>query len=380
MRIIGALLFAIVFSGLPAVGAVRFDDPAYDEFEGLPLAEILSRDGRHAEAKAQLASLSGGERKGPLFLRIEGEILFAEGKFDAALAKFKTALGTAAVADREPLWIWIARSQDRMDRAADCAESFARVSNPLPAWILLIRAECENKAGKTAAAWSSLTSSDDAAVAKARLEMLLRLGLVGEALRVALERGARAEATPGDLLTTAETFEKHRRTAESFQVLEFARTRFPAEKDVLLAWAQIAYTRGLAEATANAFATAALTDPKFHYHAAEILRQLGHYERSRYLNRFIPDAEERLKQSVALHVDMNRWDLIAALEGPLSRGALARNDEINYALAYSLMRRKDGTPRVPTYLDRITRPEFLVKATALREAWNRCRDDGWACR
>lgn len=352
-----------------AVSGVRFDDPSYDEFEGLDLAQVLIRDGRHDEAERWMARAKFSEKSDERFLRLSAEIRFARGDFEESLELARAALDRAPEESRLETLLLIAESLRGLGRSEDCAQAFARIEvKKLSVAQRLRRAECERSAGRIGAAWRTYRSSEDVAILKARWAFFLELGLVHEAEKQAFRTLSRPDVSAGDLLGIAEVFDTKGRGDEAFHLLEAGRIRFPLEKDILLAWAQLAYRRGLEEASAEAFALVALTDPKYYYHAAEIHRQLGKFERSRFLNRLIPDGDEKLKQSVALGVDQNRWDLIAGLEGPLSRSELIKSDEISYALAYSLIRIGAPTEMVSFHLDRLSSAEYLAKAQALRQA------------
>ena len=70
--------------------------------------------------------------------------------------------------------------------------------------------------------------------------------------------------------------------------------------------------------------------------------------------------------------------MIASLESVLSRSELAKDDEIRYALAYSLVR--VGQISEPLkYLAQITKPELIEKTTVLRKTLLDCEAKKATC-
>lgn len=132
-------------------------------------------------------------------------------------------------------------------------------------------------------------------------------------------------------------------------------------------------------AVEEGFSRAALSDGKYAYHAAEINRQAGRYERSQFFNARIPDDKERLKQKLAIYVDKGQFAMIASLESILQRSPLINDDEIRYALAYSLVR--TGEYKRPLqYLAKITNKDFLEKTVILRNALTDCVENNKVCK
>jgi hypothetical protein len=165
---------------------------------------------------------------------------------------------------------------------------------------------------------------------------------------------------------------------ESLLALETARLRFPKDQDLLVAIAPRYFARGLKRATAEAFSLAALRDPKFAEHAAETLRQSGSQQRSRYFNIFIPGEKERVRQKLALAVEGSRWDLVASMDSLVRRTSLVHDDEVSYALGYSLLRGGEKE-RARSYLESVRAPGQLAKVSALIKVLEGCPAQTWRC-
>jgi len=124
---------------------------------------------------------------------------------------------------------------------------------------------------------------------------------------------------------------------------------------------------------ARMFERAALYDPAYSRDAAEIYREEGLLARALALNGRLFEQPAKLRQRLALLLDMQRFEAAAALEPRLSRlDLLADDEELRYALAYARFRLGDfrGAER---HLQRLRRPEMFERAGPLRKAMADCR-------
>jgi hypothetical protein len=198
----------------------------------------------------------------------------------------------------------------------------------------------------------------------------LDLNLVNQALKTSLSNNAQRSTT--ELLALAELFHNKKASLEALTLIELARARSPFDLDTNLSAAQVYFQRGDLRSTANAFARASIRDRSFAYHATEMHRQLRNFQTATYHAQFIPHAKERLKARMAMYVDGGKFPLIASLDSLISRSELKNDDEMRYALSYSLLRQGNFN-RPLIHLNRIRGPEFLQKAALLKKAALDCR-------
>jgi thioredoxin-like negative regulator of GroEL len=148
--------------------------------------------------------------------------------------------------------------------------------------------------------------------------------------------------------------------------------------DINLAFSQIYFHKGMMMVAQEGFSRAAHVDAKYFYHTAELNRQSGRYERSLFFNSHVQNEKERLKQKIATYVDANRYALIASMDSVIQRSELAKDEEILYALSYSLVRNGDRDKSLK-YLAKITKPELIEKSTLLRQALLECQKKQERC-
>jgi len=341
-------------------------DPVYDELEGLPLVEALIRDGKTAAAKTELEKMKPSEA----YWKAKGDIAMADEKWSQALNSYKNMLSPQKKA------LYSARAAFELKDHKACTAFFRQSQKD---WLdkesdIIKKATCEANAGESEKAWNTLLAglknTNSFPLQREQVAFQLSLGLANEALKNAL-RGSEARST-AELLGLAELFHDKKESLAALTLVEVARVRAPFDLEANLSAAQIYFQRGDLRTTADAFERASHSDRKFSYHAAEIHRQLRQPERSAYFAQLIPQEKERLKSRMALYVESNRYPLIASMESVIGRSALKDDDEMRYAMAYSLLRQGD-TVRPLLHLRGISKPELLEKAALLRKAALDCR-------
>ncbi len=162
-------------------------------------------------------------------------------------------------------------------------------------------------------------------------------------------------------------------------VLERARLQHPGDGRLTVQLAHAWLTAGFPRTAAKRFAEAGLTDERYTRDAAEIYREHGDPVRALRLNGRILDQKTKLRQRLAILIDMERYEAITALAPRLSRlGLLEEDEELNYALAYAYFRVGEFQASERA-LQRLKRPDLFERATAIRTAMAECRRDSERC-
>lgn len=356
MRIL--LLILTLTLILPVGAAVK--DPIYDEFSGLDLVEALIRDGKHDLAETELKSITPSERK----TRISGDLAYARQKFDSAIELYNKLSASPQHS------LLRARARAHLKSWADCVSQFKStgllwLANPSD---VILKASCEFQTQRHSAALATLIEGgqkhSDFSLQRERVSLLLELTLSQAALTAALERSATASAS--DILGLAELFHAKKLSRETLILLEWGRTRYPFDVDVNLSLAKAYFAKGELRATAEAFERAARVDRKFNYHAAELRRQLGDKQTAAYWLPQIEDDKEKLRSRLAFYVDNSWYALIASMDSLVALSPLNQDDEVRYAMSYSLFRQGQVTKPLK-YLSQIRSPQFAERAALLKK-------------
>ena len=131
-------------------------------------------------------------------------------------------------------------------------------------------------------------------------------------------------------------------------------------------------------AAADIFFNAAMSNPELIAEAAELYRRAGNLYRSLSLNAKIADPEKKLKQRLALLLELERFDQITAMEEAMTRAGLLAEEDLRYALAYAYFQVGDYLA-AEGHLALLTRPDLFRKAVELRRAMEECAEESWRC-
>lgn len=194
--------------------------------------------------------------------------------------------------------------------------------------------------------------------------MLLRMGLV---------KGAFAQATAGlegwtaaQGLSVAELFHDFRAQKESRLIVELIRAKAPWDLDINLSMAQLEFETGEMNAVTESFARASIAEPRYHFHVSEFHRQRGQFQQAIYHGQLIKDPKEHLRARLAIYLEQKNYSLIASLDPIVRRNQALIDDEVRYALAYSLAQ-MGIADRAMFYLRQIKASEYAEKAALLKQ-------------
>ncbi|MBL4661812.1 MAG: hypothetical protein JKY19_15745 [Alcanivoracaceae bacterium] len=164
----------------------------------------------------------------------------------------------------------------------------------------------------------------------------------------------------------------------ALQFLEIARLKFPTDENIAKSLAAIYIHAENYFSAAKIIHDAAYINPKLIKDAAELYRRAGSQYMALSLNGMIQDQTEKLKQRMALMLQLENFEQAAAMENNIKRVHLDSDENMKYALAYSLF--KIGHyAKAENYLAQITDAEIFKKALKLRKIMADCAPDAWRC-
>lgn len=165
---------------------------------------------------------------------------------------------------------------------------------------------------------------------------------------------------------------------EAAVLLESAQLRFPDSAEAKKVLAHVYIDKGELNAAADVLYQAALLQPELMTEAAELYRRAGQYHRALALNGQLADQPEKLRQRLALYLQMESYEQAAAMELPLRRVGLLQEEDLRYAIAYAQFKSGDFDA-AEAQLSQLTRPDLFRKAAELRRSIADCNTDRWKC-
>ncbi len=371
--------------GLPIVLALALAAPAAakkaPEVDRVGLAAVLLRDGHPDRAALVLDGVDpeAEEVDKARYYTLRGVIALRQQDFRGALDAFDGAI--AAGATDSSLHLYRARSAYALD---DCETALSALDQAGPAVqdggpdMFVIPAECHWRGGRHALSLAALDAGEarhpeHRGFQRTRIQRLVELGLFQAAVEAGRRFLAGGAAAIEDHLFVSEALIRAGQPGEARALLEEARLIFGDDERILVqsghAWLGAEHPI----IGARMFERAALYDPAYSRDAAEIYREQRFFARALALNGRLFEQPAKLRQRLALLLDMQRFEAAAALEPRLSRlGLLTEDEELRYALAYARFRLGDFET-AEGHLRRLQSPQMFERAGQLRKAMADCR-------
>jgi Flp pilus assembly protein TadD len=165
---------------------------------------------------------------------------------------------------------------------------------------------------------------------------------------------------------------------EAARFLEEAQLLFPNSPEVKKVLAHVYIEREEMSAAADLLYQAALLQPELLSEAAELYRRSGQTFRALTLNSQLIDQPEKYRQRLAIYLQLGNFEQAAAMEIPLRRVGMMEDEDLRYAIAYSLFKIGEFD-EAELHLAQLTRPDLFRKAAELRSAIQDCLEDSWKC-
>jgi tetratricopeptide (TPR) repeat protein len=356
------------------------------EIDHVALATVMLRDRHFDRAAAVLAEvdLTREELDLPRYWMLYGLVNLQRGSFGAAAENLEAAL-SAGQAD-PMVHVFLAQARFGIGDYAGAIASLDRGGAAAAALVgtHLLRSQCHWKMDDRGAAYLAVArglelhaANDD--LVRYKVLLLVDLGLYQAAVEEGTAYLERSAAGAVDHLAISEALIRGGQPQQAVLILEIARLRFPENGEVRLQLARAYMESGRVLTAARLFRQASRSDPGLVVDAAELFRKAGQPAHALYLNAEVAEQKPKIRQRLALLIDLGRFEEAAGLGPRLSRLGLLEEDQVVYALAYALFQ-AGRFEEAERHLSRIRTPELFDKAMELRRAMARCRAEGWECR
>lgn len=207
---------------------------------------------------------------------------------------------------------------------------------------------------------------------------LVELGLYREAAEQGRIYLRKSEGKLEDYVALGNAMRASGELDEAVLLLEQARLMYPGDVDVNKVLAHAYLDQGKINTAAELIYEASLVDPSLTGEASELYRRAGRPHRALMLNGQISDQQVKLRQRLALLLELQRYEQAAGMDDDLRRTGLLDDEDIRYALAYAVFKVGDFDA-AETHLQKLTRPDLFRKAAELRRAIQDCSEETWQC-
>ncbi len=378
------LLFALLLALLPLCAPAQDDA----EVDHLALASLMLRDGNLDRALAALDQYDPAAEsiEAPELVRyhtLSGMIHMRRNEFEAAREALTRA--TAAGEAEAVVYVYLAQVNYQLEDYAGAVAALDAAGTAverIPS-VYHMRAQCHWLSGEKALAIATLDQASaifpaDASFQRRKVFYLVDLGLFKEAVVQGRQYLERSEGRLEDYVAIGNALRASGELEEAARFLEQARLAFPDSAEVRKVLAHVYIDREQLGAAADLLYQAALLDPGLMAEAAELYRRSGQAFRAMNLNGQLADQEEKLRQRLALFLELGNFEQAAAMETPLRRVGLLEDEDLRYAVAYAFFKTGDFGA-AEKHLAQLERADLFRKAAELRRAIQDCREDSWRC-
>lgn len=393
-----AVVVALVLAIASASAIAADDGSAGDEVDYLALAGRLLADGNYGRAERALGQVDpakeGVDRV--RYSTLRGLVELRQGDNADAVAALERAIAERRArpeGERADDWqrqlqlahLYLGQAEYRRGEygaALAALDKAGPVADDSPS-VQALRAQAHWQLDDEVAAFAALQRGQQRFPADTRFQRreifyLIELGFYRRAAEVGKAYLDRGKAGPDDFLAIGSALRKSGQYRAALDILERARLTHSRHKGVNLELARVYLDQKRKGVAADLFAEQAAYHPELQREAAELQRQAGRPYRALLLNAGLPDQKAKLKQRLAILVDMERWAQASAMGPALRRNGVLAEGEIRYAYAYALFKAGDYD-RAGRVLAGIDSGALFRKATELRKAMERCRQARWQC-
>lgn len=369
----------------PAVAAEEDESKQQADVDYLSLGAKLLRDGHldRAENALDKVDLSQEDLDRVRYYTVRGLVELKQGDLKPAKRAFYQAVDAGEV--KPVVFVYLAQAHYRLQEYRQTIQAIERArpaERGIPS-LYAIWARSHWRLEEPGRAWSAL----DAGMARfpehydflrQKAFYLVEMGLYQKAVQVGQRYLRESEASPEDHMAIGNALRKSGELAKAERFLQRAALRFPGNAQVKVELAQVYMDRQQFLAAADLYGDAARLDPGFMSEAAEVYRRAGRLHQALNFNAQVADAKKKLKQRLAILVQMEHYERATGMEAALLRNNLLDNEDIRYALAYAYFQsqRFDDAER---HLQHLTDSDLFRKAAQLRTAMSECRDAPWKC-
>ncbi len=359
------------------------DDSAV-EVDHVALAKILVKDAHYQRAERTLNKLTDDEKseQGAVIEGLWGMIQLHKQQYQEALGSFDRCLALGI--ENQEIYLYRAEALLQLQRYQEAQQSLLKIANEdkekLPFFVL--QAEIFWRQNQKSKAWSTLNSGLTRNLSKTVLLTKKFHYLIDEQLYLSAadlaQKLLQSSEAFQDVLAMASQLRVHKQYALALPLLQTLQVLNPKREMVALEMAQNYLALGEKFSAALVLERAAKHNISLSYEAAEMLRQVGKSYRARFLNMSTMEPEKRLKQKLALFLEDDDYSSLKFMIPQLQKNKLLEDQEIRYAVAYSLFRTGDFK-KSEDYLNTIDKDGLFEKSIELKREISSCLSEKWAC-
>lgn len=262
-----------------------------------------------------------------------------------------------------------------LEKAGDMGKSRAA--------LYTLRAECFYKQKLYSQAIASLNKGikkfpEDSLLLKQKFYYFADLKLYQAAIEASKVYMSKVGVSSQEYIALAQMLIGANQIDSAIKLLEESKLKFPKEPSLGILLGHMYLKKGMKSSSAHLFEESSYYDKKYLKDAVEMNRRAGNNLHALYLNTQNIDKIEKLKQKVAIYLNVGEYRKIIGLQKALKRYKMLDDDNLRYALAYSYYM-SDDFENAEAQLKFISDSELFSKATIIRKNIEKCTNNSLEC-
>jgi tetratricopeptide (TPR) repeat protein len=367
------------------VSPLAAEEKKQEDVDYVALAALLMKDGHYDRAEIALkqVNLEDEELDKVRFYTLSGMVYMKKGLYVAAVENFYNSIDAG---QQDPVvYLYIAQADFELKEYRKTLDAFAKageLAQKRPTFYAMA-AQCHWMLKEHNESFDLLNAGlavfpEHTAFLKQAFYYLVELNLYQEALEYADRYLAGGTADADAYLAIGSALRSSGEYDKAVGILEKAHLAFSDNAKITVLLAHVYIDLGMLHPAADLFDRASVIESTYIAEASEMYRRAKELYRSLYLNAQILDQQEKYKQRMAILLEFGDFEKAAAMAEALERVNLIENEDIRYALAFSLYQVGDY-PATEQHLQLLSRPDLFQKATKLRGNIEKCEQNPWEC-
>lgn len=376
------LLLLLIFMGQ---GVAQSADDNAEDIDYLELASLMLKDGNldRAEIALSQVDLEQEELDVQRFYIISALLQIRKNNNEQAISLINKAKSLAPVEAVMDIYLaQAAYATEKYQLVIEALHSAGPTVAKIPS-IYHMRAQSywklkNHDMGIAVLDQASQIFADDKSFPRRKIFYYLELGYNKQAAELGQAYLEKFSGELDDYLAIGNALRASGDQLAALQFLEDARLKFPNNEGISKSLAAVYIQQENYYSAAKIIHDASYHNSELIKEAAELYRRAGSEYMALSLNSLIDDQTEKLKQRMALLLQLENFEQAAAMENNIKRINLDSDENIKYALAYALFKIGNYS-RSENYLSQITDTEIFKKAIELRKIMQDCAQDSWRC-
>ncbi|MDQ7042187.1 MAG: hypothetical protein Q9M34_01510 [Sulfurimonas sp.] len=364
--------------------------PSYDEANYYTVLGVLnSKQSNTKEAiKAYKKAIQATRLKkfeAPKVYKKE-KYLFSIGSSDASKPKVPKFDEEAKRRDKvEELYMYLTQEYYKLKDYKNTVDSLENAGEKgrSRAGLYTLRAECYYKQKLFSDAIAALNTGikkfpDDSKLLKQKFYYFADLKLYQAAIETAKIYMEKIGAGAHEYMALAQMLIGANQIDRAIELLEESKLKFPRDAKIGILLGHMYLKKDMKNTTAHLFEESSFYEKKYLKDAVEMHRRAGNNLHALYLNAQNIDKIEKLKQKIAIYLNVGEYRKIIGLKKALKRYKMLNDDNLRYALAYSYYMSGDYKS-AEAELKYIQDSELFSKATVIRKNIEKCTNNELEC-